>query len=90
LHTNGFAMTEKGNTYTINRNSRVFDVHDMLNIITINFKDMRKFFITAMLGLSLGFSLNLSAQKAETPKFIGNVEIDFGLRRGFQQKINFL
>ena len=51
---------------------------------------MRKFFITALLGLSLGFSLNLSAQKAETPKFIGNVEIDFGLCRRFQQKINFL
>ena len=51
---------------------------------------MRKFFLTALLGLSLGFSLNLSAQKAETPKFIGNVEIDFGLCRRFQQKINFL
>ena len=48
---------------------------------------MRKFFLTALLGLSLGFSLNLSAQKAETPKFIGNVEIDFGLCRKFQQKI---
>ena len=35
---------------------------------------MRKFFLTALVGLSLGFSLNLSAQKAETPKFIGNVE----------------
>ncbi len=51
---------------------------------------MRKFFLTALVGLSLGFSLNLSAQKAETPKFIGNVEIDFGLCRRFQQKINFL